>query len=168
MRLTRFALAALAPLLLAMQDAPSDRVDMSGYRDFRIGMSESEILAAHPEMRVEPSLDGGSCHYLSGAADLPGLGLMIIAGELVRIDVFEGGIATREGARIGMTGAELIALYPARTHVESHPYGDAGDKVIHHASPDGAGAMAFEVVDGRITAYRAGQHGPVQFIEGCL
>lgn len=168
MRLSRLALLAFAPLLLAIQNAPSDRLDMSGYRDFRIGMNEADIRAAHPEMRVEPSLDDGSCHYLSGAANLPGLGLMIIAGELVRIDVFEGETATREGARIGMTGAELIALYPDHTHVESHPYGDANDKVIHHASPDGAGAMAFEVVDGRITAYRAGRHGPVQFIEGCL
>jgi hypothetical protein len=104
-----------------------------------------------------------ACHYVT-ARHLPGVGFMVAAGRIARVDVVSQAFRTVEGAGIGTPEAELKRLYPAAT-VEGHPYADFGHFLMVKAS--GGNALVFETDGKAVTAFRAGARRAVASVEGC-
>ena len=138
----------------------------AGAGPVRVGMSLSELqpLLAEP---ADSATFASECAYVP-ITDAPrGLGFMIVAGELVRIDVREGPTLTAEGAGIGDTEARVIELYPSATR-GTHKYTDGAYLVVRPGAPaDTLSRLVFETDGTRVTRFRAGIYPQVEWVEGC-
>jgi hypothetical protein len=107
-----------------------------------------------------------TCSYAAGA--LPeGLGLMLEADTLVRIDVRDTTIATREGARVGDTEARVKSLYPGIV-TQPHKYtGPEGHYLVFTPRGDARHRLVFETDGTRVTEWRVGRVPEVEYVEGC-
>jgi hypothetical protein len=154
--------AALA--LAEPWDAP---LTMHGIGTLRIGTPVSALRAmgATGEDYPEPDVDCG--YWL--APQWPGLAMMVSGGRVVRIETEDARYRTASGARVGMTEAEIRALYGARMRVEPHPYtGPEGHYLIYRARGEPAGLIVETGPEnGRAISLRVGTWEAVQLIEGC-
>jgi len=74
-----------------------------------------------------------------------------------------------QGIRIGSTEADLRRAYGSRLQNEPNHYReDAQDMWIDSSVNGQARSIRFVVVDGKIANFRAGEAGPVGWIEHCL
>jgi hypothetical protein len=157
-------IAILAALLLAAP-FPSAPVTLDGVGALRIGMDVAALrrLGAAPgETPEEP----GGCHYWSFPSQNQ-MGLMVIERRLVRIDIFDPAFRTRSGARVGMTGGEVRAIYGRTIEVRPHPYtAPDGHYLVYHPRRAAHG-MIMETSGGRVESLRVGAWTHVQWIEGC-
>ncbi len=193
--LFRPAILLLAPLLLLGATDEKPRLTFQGLGSIEIGMSEAVLQKrgfSDPDRSAvsQADLEYAACHYLSNETEYPGVHLMINDGLLVRIDIGANDAAivwkTLSGASIGMTETEVVSLYDGWIKIDHHPYlDDAGSYLILDSS-EGLYKMIFETAtsDGsgeqfssepsrgpnankRVTDFRAGLAGPVNYIEGC-
>ena len=117
----------------------------------------------------QPSEPGG-CHYLIpqplGAEGFR-TAFMIEGDRFARIDVRDGSVTAPGGARVGMTGDEVRALYP-KVEEQPHKYDPKG-KVLRVADPaGGSGVLVLELdKDGRVDEWRIGVPPQVDYVEGC-
>ena len=94
---------------------------------------------------------------------------MVEGDAFVRIDVRRDDVLAPGGGKVGMTRAQLAALYPA-LEAEPHTYTDG--QYLRIADPAGGkGVLVFEV-DGtgdeaRATTWRIGLPPQVDYVEGC-
>ena len=119
---------------------------------------------------AQPAEPGG-CHYLIPqplGSEGYRTAFMIEGDRFVRVDVRDAGVAAPGGAKIGMTGDEVRALYQGRVEEQPHKYDPEG-KVLRVAAPDGAnGALVLELdADGRVDEWRVGVPPQVDYVEGC-
>ena len=156
-----------AALALAAAAAPADdAVTLQGIGPLRIGLPLAELrsrFAATPEYEPDPEMN---CSYWEAPA-FPGLAMMVVDDQLVRIDVNDARWRTRSGARIGMGEREIRAMYGAQMRVEPHPYTDPQGKYLVYEARDEPYGLIFETDNGRIISYRVGRWDNVQWIEGC-
>ncbi|MBX7185989.1 MAG: hypothetical protein K1Y01_12670 [Vicinamibacteria bacterium] len=108
------------------------------------------------------------CAYLESSKVPAGMGVMFLHGLVARVDVFEPGIATVDGATVGDTEDRIKQLYPGLL-VEPHFYNPEGG---HYLRRSGRGADAdyeilFETDGGRVSMFRAGTSEGVTLVEGC-
>ena len=157
-------LIAAALLLAEPWDAP---LTMHGIGGLRIGTPVAALRAmgATGEDYPDPEVD---CSYWR-APQWPGLAMMVSGGRVVRIETEDARYRTASGARVGMTEAEIRAIYGRRLRVEPHPYtGPEGHYLVYRArgEPDG---MIDETnyENGRAATIRVGTWQAVQLIEGC-
>lgn len=144
------------------------RVTAEGYGPVRIGMDTAALRTAlGPYFSPRDSLNP-ECDYLATAPDGPEVLFMVVAGQLVRIDVRDSTVLTAAGARIGHSEQMIGRLYGADRVIQTpHAYTDG-----HYLTvvPPGAGddhRLVFET-DGRaVTEYRAGLLPMVGWVEGC-
>ena len=157
-------LIAAAILLAEPWDAP---LTMHGIGDLRIGASVASLRAmgATGEDYPDPEVDCG--HWV--APQWPGLAMMVIGGRVVRIETEDRRYRTASGARVGMTEAEIRAIYGRRLRVEPHPYtGPEGHYLVYRARGEPYGMIVETDPDtGRALSIRVGRWGAVQLIEGC-
>jgi hypothetical protein len=85
--------------------------------------------------------------------------------RVVRIDV-DAGFLTAEGAGVGTTEAQLRKIYGSRAVFSPHPYFDDGH-YVKLSFPARNRKIIFEIEHGRVTSFRVGLPGPVDYIEGC-
>jgi hypothetical protein len=89
---------------------------------------------------------------------------------IVRVEVDSAGTTTDVGAEVGMTEAQIRALYPGRIRTDPHPYtGPEGHYLVYVPSvpADSAYGLIFET-DGKVVlSYRSGRRPEVNFVEGC-
>jgi hypothetical protein len=160
---------AVAPAPHVAQDAPW-RVGLRSFGPVRFGMTLAQASAAlHEPLQLEDA--EGDCGYTYPASLPPGTSFMVVEGRIARVDVDSGATETLSGARIGSTETEIRRLYPGRIRVRAHPYtGPEGHYLVFtpRESIDAGFGLIFETDGRRVTSYRAGLHGPVQYIEGCL
>jgi len=154
-------------LIAAAALAATPPVTLSGIGDLRIGMSLAALrrLGARREGEVEP---GSTCAYWR-IAGRDGLGMMVVAGRLVRIDIDDARYRTASGAHLGMSEAEVRRIYGAALSVEPHPYtGPEGHYLVYHREGAAQG-LIFETSPDtqRIESMRVGTWANVQWIEGC-
>ncbi|MGH9226003.1 MAG: hypothetical protein ACRD2W_19945 [Acidimicrobiales bacterium] len=152
------------------------RLSLQGIGPVAIGMTLAEAsTAAGVPLRLLDMPPGPECRYAvsdrsSGTGDE--LGFMVVDGRIVRIDVGIMGpdrIRTVSGIGKGNTEDEVRATYPGRIRAEPHPYASNGRYLVYVPSDPGLRhlSMIFETIDGRVSAFRAGQLEQVSWKEGC-
>lgn len=162
----RKAAPFLALALLAAAPAPVV-MTLNGLGPLRIGTPAAELLARHRAVPGEPYPDPEvDCAYWTSPL-YPGVNMMVSGGRLVRIETEDKSYRTPGGARVGLSEAELRALYGARMRVEPHPYmGPEGKYLIVRARSEPLG-MIVETWGGQARSIRVGYWRSVQLIEGC-
>jgi hypothetical protein len=148
-------------------------VTPEGYGPLRAGMALSEVSRAVNEHIVVPSdtMNGG-CGYIYPKVFPAGVGLMIRADTIVRVDVDTLGVVTQEGIGVGDSEERVLATYGSRISIAPHPYeggpvGPDGHYLIVRGSTDTLHRIIFETQAKRVFAYRAGRRPEVDLIEGC-
>ncbi len=156
------SIAAAAP---SGHDSRAVRFD--GFGPVKVGMSVVQASAVLGlELKEEdPDESEESCSYVSSPA-LTGIAFMVFRGKVARVDVVrDSRYRTTAGARVGMTEAEILRLYPKIT-VTPNPYDDDWHD-LRVDSRDGRFALIFTTDGKAVVGYRSGLREPVGWIEGC-
>lgn len=145
-------------------------VSETGYGPVRAGMTVAEaraVLGASLESPREPECD--HITWLSRKAGAqPSALLMVVKGQIARVEVNDTSIITSVGVRVGDSEERVRTLYSGRVRVEPHKYSDGRYLIV----PAGTGAdsvmrLVFETEKGRVTRFRSGRYPEVQWVEGC-
>ena len=144
-------------------------VTPTGVGPVRFGSSLAQLNAALGDT-LRPKYDvNDECDHLQPAAFPMGMSLMIERDTIVRVDVDTAGIRTREGAQVGDTEQDVLALYGSRVEVQPHKYtGPEGHYLVIRDPADTLRLLIFETDGHRVERYRAGLRPAVEYIEGCL
>ena len=144
-------------------------IGFEGFGPARFGdPAEAVRQAWDGDLGEERPMERGGCHYLvprplRGEGD--GIAFMIEGDRFVRIDVRDPAITAPGGARVGLAGDEVRALYPG-VEALPHKYDPAGG-VLRVGGP-GGGVLVMELDgDGRVDAWRIGVPPQVDYVEGC-
>jgi hypothetical protein len=131
-------------------------------------MTVAEAQAAYPAFKVPSSPDGSACSYATLNGFPAGIGAMVDAGKVVRVEVRRGNFETSTGARIGDTEERIKSLYPGQVTVSPHKYTDGHYlTVAPTAEADSANRIIFETDGRKVVNYRAGIRPQVEYVEGC-
>lgn len=141
-------------------------VTPTGWGPIRVGMTVSEARAAFGGDLGDPQ--NRECDHLRPSPAPAGVLLMVVQGEVARVEVNDTTVATAEGARVGVSEARIRALYPGRVRSVPHKYVDGHYLIV----PRGAGAdtihrLVFETDGQRVTRFRSGRVPEVEWVEGC-
>ena len=123
-------------------------------------------------VQLDPEeLGNDSCRYYLAPGGPPGVSFIVAFGRIARVDIASPStIASRSGARIGSTKAEIIALFGEKIVVSPHKYSD-GEYLtfVPTDEKDSNLRIIFETdSDGVVTTFRTGQLPEVSYVEGCL
>lgn len=153
--------AVIDPAALARYD---------GYGDLRFGMSQTAFAKAwRGALQYTSPAPGSSCRYgLPAWAGTPReFAFMFEDGRFVRYDVGTVKALAPGGGRVGMTLAQIHALYGAAVSAQPHKYVQ-GAKVLRVAAAQGRGVLVFEAgADGKVLRWRVGVPPQVDYVEGC-
>lgn len=156
--------SAPAPAAEAKGDA-----DWQGYGPVQLGIDASQVAVAWGgDLQGDAVADGG-CYYLQPAGQGEGgVAFMIESGNFVRYDLRTAAVPAPGGGKVGMTLAQLQALYPQAEAPQPHKYVESG-KVLRVPAADGSqGMLVFELgADGVASAWRVGLPPQVDYVEGC-
>lgn len=151
----------------ARDTAPRDTpwvVTPRGIGPVKVGMTPREALGLTMDI-AGAEVAGATCAYVKSGRVPAGVGVMASGGQVARIDVDSGTVATAEGAKIGDPEARIHQLYAGRVKEQPHKYTNGHYLVVTPA--DTAYRLVFET-DGRVvTAYRAGREPEVEWVEKC-
>lgn len=119
---------------------------------------------------AQPSEPGG-CYYLIpqplGAEGFR-TAFMIERDRFVRIDVRDASVTAPGGAKVGMDGDEVRALYADRITEQPHKYDPDGRVLRVTDAGGGEAALVFELDGGgRVDQWRIGMPPQVDYVEGC-
>lgn len=193
------AATPIATATLSSPTAPSPTPELSsakltarGVGLVQIGMTVQEatqatgvplvtLLGSAPETNQ-------SCSYVRLQNAPEGFEFMLNRDRIVRIDLrSQGGraeearttttnltpevntITTPEGATIGSSETEILALYPEQIEVTNHKYVPGGHylTVTPKDAADANYCLVFETDGDRVTYIRAGQRPEVEWVERC-
>lgn len=119
---------------------------------------------------AQPSEPGG-CHYLipqPPRGEGYRVAFMIEGDRFVRMDVGTADVTAPGGGRIGMSAAEIHALYGGRVEVRPHKYEEGATYLRVTDAEGGAGVLVFETdAAQRVDAWRVGLPPQVDYVEGC-
>jgi len=139
-----------------------------GYGDMRFGMDEPAFRHAwQGELQGTANTDGG-CYYLAPKWAKPGaeFGFMFEQGHFVRYDVASAKETAPGGGKVGMTAAQVRALYG--NHVEQSPHKYEQGAFYLRIAGQGPGVLLFETdAAGKITRWRVGVPPQIDYVEGC-
>jgi len=154
----------------AGHDSVSDvALNEDGLGPIQVGMTLTDavnmgILNENPNMKKE-------CDFVFpavGAGVPDNVGVMIVKGEVARIDVDTGSVTTEDGAKIGDTEEKLKSIYDGDLQIEPHKYVPGGHYMIVMGDSASAGkAIVFETNGKVVTNFRAGRLPEVKWVEGC-
>jgi hypothetical protein len=166
----RFGLAACAVMLAAVATAaaaPSWCLGMSGLGPIRAGMTVEQVMRLADFSGLERKNPAGECWYLHYRGGSSAFDLMIIGGNVVRLELKGNSkLHTFSGARIGSTEDELKAMYGSRLDIQPHKY-DTNGRTITLKSSGGDHGLRFETSGGRVQAIQAGPWEHLNYVEGC-
>ena len=147
-------------------------VTTTGLGPIRIGMTKTEIEDLGFTLLPIPEIGNGDCQYYRLKDHSEPIGLMAIQGQILRLDVWPGSLtATRSGAKIGSSEADLIQYYDAaQLEAVANPL-TLGKTITF--TPKDRGEDLYRLVfetdqQGRVVQYRAGQFPSVTWPEGCF
>ena len=144
-------------------------VTATGYGALRIGMTVKNAATALGS--PVPSMAGldTACAYPKFDDQPAGMRIMVVRGNVARLEVDSASIATGLGARVGDAESRVKDLYGSRVVVQPHKYASSGHYLIVNPIPatDTGYELVFETDSGRVTKYRAGRVPEVEWVEGC-
>ena len=154
----------------AAHDTLSDvTVNEDGFGQIQIGMTLDDavnmgLLNRNPNMNSQ-------CDYVYPAvgAGMPeNVGVMVVKGKIVRIDVDTGAVTTDDGAKIGDSEDRIKNIYGDDVKVTPPKYNPGWHYMTVMGDSTSAGrAIVFETDGKKVTRYRAGELPEVQWVEGC-
>ncbi|MEO7041140.1 MAG: hypothetical protein ABI035_02660 [Gemmatimonadaceae bacterium] len=144
-------------------------VTATGYGALRVGMTVKNAATALGS--PVPSMAGldTACAYASFDNQPAGMRIMVVRGNVARLEVDSASIATGLGVRVGDPESRVKELYGSRVVVKPHKYDPTGHYLIVNPIPptDTGYEMVFETDSGRVTKYRVGRVPEVEWVEGC-
>jgi hypothetical protein len=146
------------------------RVTFRGVGPLRFGMSLAAASAAvGGALRVRPGDAAAACTYAAWAGGPRGVRVMVERGRVVRVDVQgPSTLTTAEGVGVGAPEADVERRYPGRVRVAPAKY--TTGRVLTVTPPgraDPGARLVFQVEEGRVASYRAGERPAVEYVEGC-
>ncbi|MCC4632148.1 lectin [Xanthomonas dyei pv. eucalypti] len=152
-----------------LRQQPTTLARMDGYGDLWLGMDAVQARKAWGgELRGDTASDGG-CYVLrpQWADDARRFGFMFEGDHLVRYQTNEPKEIAPGGGKVGMTVAQLRALYPEGLDAQPHKY-LPGAQTLRHADAARQSALVFETdAGGTVSSWRVGQAPQVDYVEGC-
>ncbi|HEY9735157.1 MAG TPA: hypothetical protein V6D06_02705 [Trichocoleus sp.] len=142
-----------------------------GLGPLRLGMTVADAASAGIELVPLEGSSRGECQYMRIAESFEPIGLMVVDGNIIRIDVWPGSLVkTKSGAQIGSTEAEVRNYYKDRIETLANPA--TGGKYLVF-TPSGAGEDLYRLVfetdaAGSVVEFRSGQFPAVTWPEGCF
>jgi len=141
-------------------------VTEAGWGPVRAGMRTADARAALGGALPEPR--NHECDHVRPPAAPAGVLLMVVRGEIARVEVRDTTVSTAAGARVGDSEARVEALYPGRMRRSPHKYVDGHYLVVRRgAGPDSLYRLVFETDGRQVTRFRAGRLPEVEWVEGC-
>jgi hypothetical protein len=162
--------SAAAPTAPAGPDAEERvaaewEVTYAGIGPIKAGMSLDELkVVSRDQFRIPDKLE--ECDYVRPKTGHKGVGLMVIKGEVARVDITEGAIATLQGAKIGDTEARIKELYGDRVKVMPHKY-TSGHYLVVTPPASSSNRIVFETDGVKVLRYRSGREPEVEYVESC-
>lgn len=155
-----------APLPVTTEKPAGEwEVTSSGIGSLKAGMSLDEAkIVMHGDLIIPAKLE--ECSFLKTKTGPKGVLLMVEKGEISRVDVTAGSVATVEGAKIGDSEDRIKTLYPGQVTVQPHKYTD-GHYLVVTPKSGGDNRIVFETDGKKVTRYRSGRMPAVQYVEGC-
>lgn len=146
-----------------------------GIGSIKIGMTveaAEEAAGFSLDGEVDPDVSP-TCYIVSPPPDeagYEGVNFMVEDGEIVRVDVGGASAATtRSGAGLGITEAELRAMYPGQLEpIEVLAGGGSGLQFVPVDQRDANYRVVFVFEAGVVTAFRSGILPAVAYTEGCV
>ncbi|MFC5577073.1 lectin [Lysobacter niabensis] len=151
-------------------DPGDSQARFDGYGNLHLGMAAADMEKAW----------GGELNRLGGAQDpcyfmtpkwvkVPAeFAFMIEDGKFVRYSSERARQVAPGGGRIGMTTAEIGALYKDRIETRPHKYVDGAHYLRIKDAGGGNGVLVFETDPaGKVTEWRVGLPPQVDYVEGC-
>lgn len=137
-----------------------------GWGPIRAGMSVAEARAVLGGELAEPR--NRECDHVAPPGGPKGVLLMMVGGQVARVEVTDTTVATAAGAHVGDPEARIHALYPARVQTGPHKYVDGHYLVVRRgAGADSMYRLVFETDGRRVTRFRGGRFPEVEWVEGC-
>lgn len=140
----------------------------AGLRDTRLGMSDASVRAAWPEL-LDGNKGGEGCYLLwpARAASASDLAFMFDEGKFVRYSARSAAETAPGGGKVGMTRAQVDALYAGRIEERPHKYTDGKYLRIESDAGDN-GVLVLETdAAGTVIEWRVGLEPQVDYVEGC-
>jgi len=156
------------------------KLRFDGIGPIQVGMTLGQATAAVGKpVTVDPRYVLEGCAYATVQGGPEDLSFMVLRDNdtdpwrIVRVNVNEKSrIATLSGVRIGATEAEVKSTYsgPDKTGkvaVGQHTYVEQGHYITYDVDgPEGL-LLLFETDGTKVTEFRSGEQGPVNYPEGC-
>jgi hypothetical protein len=136
-------------------------VNEYGIGPIRAGMP---VTQAFPDSRATAT----GCSYVQWADAPRGVRVMTENGQVARVDVDSGVVATTEGIRIGDTEEQVMQRYANRVAVTPSKYTNGhyltvAPKIV----ADSLFRLVFETENDHVVRYRGGRRPAVDYVEGC-
>jgi hypothetical protein len=150
-----------------VEDRPAGdwQVSYAGIGSIKAGMGLDELkIVTRDGYRIPAKLE--ECDYIRPKTGPQGVALMIIKGEVARVDITKGTTATVEGAKIGDTEARIKELYGDRVKVMPHKY-TSGHYLVVTPSASSNNRIVFETDGNKVLRYRSGREPEVEYVESC-
>ena len=155
-------------------DAPAEgTITFKGFGPVNFGATAEEVrMAWGGDLGEAKPSEPGGCHYLIPqplGTDGYRTAFMIEGDKFTRIDVRRDDVTAPGGGKVGMTKAQVAALY---TDIEEQPhkYTDGQYLRVKDAA-GGNGVLLFETDgkrdDAKVTTWRIGVPPQVDYVEGC-
>lgn len=141
------------------------QVTYAGIGSIKAGMGLEELkVVSRDGFRIPDKLD--ECDYIRPRSGHEGVALMIVKGEVARVDITKGTTATLDGAKIGDTEARIKELYGDRVKVMPHKY-TTGHYLVVTPSASSNNRIVFETDGNKVLRYRSGREPEVEYVESC-
>jgi hypothetical protein len=140
-------------------------VNARGIGNVTAGMSPAEANAVTGNALALPAKTS-ECDYIRPNSAPKGVALMFENGQLSRVDVTSGTVATVEGAKIGDSEARIKSLYPDAV-ITAHKYLPKGHYLTVTPLDAANYRIVFESDGAKVTKYRSGRMPAVEYVEGC-
>lgn len=128
------------------------------------GMS---LAALERALAESLSVGDSSCDFVMPKRLPAGVSVMVVSGQVARVDVDTTGVLTVEGIGVGSTEADVYRAYPGLIRTEKAPYEELPAHALILTPRDTSRGMVFETDGHVVTNYRVGRRPEVEWIEGC-